>query len=210
MSQDVFFYQKTIKPQIRLNVVKNEIKRNLPYVEIDPNDLYIHIRSGDIFKINGCNGYAQPPFCFYQNIIDNFKFKNIYIITENKNNPVIDMILEKYPYIIYTRNSLSHDIAYLANASNLVASISSFFLCVVKLNDNIKKYFEYDIYRKSEKFIHLHHDFYYFPMKFTRYRMKPSITYKNEMFAFCHHPFQIQLMKKEICINKFVVIGPNV
>ena len=203
-------YQTVIKPQVRLYVVKDEIKRNLPHVEIDPDDLYIHIRSGDIFRIPVPNGYAQPPLCFYQTIINNFKFKNIYIITENKNNPLIDILLKNYTNIFYNPKSLSYDIGYLTHAYNLVASVSSFFLSVAKLNDNIKKYFEYDIYRKSEKFIHLHHDFYYFPMKFTRYRMKPSTTYKNEMFAFNSQPLQIKLMKEEICIHKFVIIGPNV
>ena len=42
-------YPKVIKPQIRVQYIKDEILRNLPKVNIDPNDLYIHIRGGDIF-----------------------------------------------------------------------------------------------------------------------------------------------------------------
>ena len=63
------FFPGYIKPQVRLNLLKNEIKKNLPKVEINPNDLYIHIRSGDIFKPPLNSNYLQPPLCFYKNII---------------------------------------------------------------------------------------------------------------------------------------------
>ena len=191
-------------------MIKNEIKKNLPKVEINPNDLYIHIRSGDIFNPGHHPDYAQPPLCFYQNIINNFEFRNIYIIAENKNNPVIDKILEQFPNIIYKPHDFSLDIAYLSNSYNLVASVSSLLLVLVKFNDNLKKYFEYDIYKNSEKFRHLHYDFYYFPMNFTIYRMEPSIGYRNEMFIFKNKDSQYKLMIDEICINNFTVIEPNV
>ena len=120
----LFYFQEYIKPQVRLNLVKNEIKKNLPNVEINSNDLYIHIRSGDVFNPYFSGNYAQPPFCFYQNIINNFKFRNIYIIAQNKNNPIIDKIINEYPKVIYKRNTILLDIAYLSNAYNLVASVS--------------------------------------------------------------------------------------
>jgi len=63
------YFPSYIKPQVRLNLLKNEIKKNLPKVEINPNDLYIHIRSGDIFKPPLNSNYLQPPLCFYKNII---------------------------------------------------------------------------------------------------------------------------------------------
>ena len=136
-----FFYPDYIKPQIRLNLIKYEIKKNLPQVEINPNDLYIHIRSGDIFRKGHHPEYAQPPLCFYKNIINNFNFTKITIIAENKNNPVIGKMLEQFPNIIYKPNSLSIDMAYLSNSYNLVASISSLLLVLVKFNDNLKKIF---------------------------------------------------------------------
>ena len=205
-----FFFPSYIKPQVRLNLIKDEIKKNLPQVEINPNDLYIHIRSGHVFNKGIISDYTQPPLCFYQYIINNFKFRNLYIIAENKKNPVIDKLLQQYHNIIYKSNSLSLDIAYLSNSYNLVASVSSFLLVLVKFNDNLKKYFEYDIYRNNEKFLHLHHDFFYFPINFTIYRMKPSLKYKNEMFVFENKDKQYQLMFDEICINKFTIIEPNV
>lgn len=72
-----------IKPEIRINILKNEIHRNLPSIELDPNALYIHIRSGDIFSNYINVVFPQPPLCFYRVILNNFKYEKIYII-ENK------------------------------------------------------------------------------------------------------------------------------
>jgi hypothetical protein len=44
------YFQRVIKPEIRLDLFKKEIKKNLPKIKINPTDLFIHIRSGDIFK----------------------------------------------------------------------------------------------------------------------------------------------------------------
>ena len=212
-SAGIFFFQQNfIKPQIRLNLIKNEIKKNLPQIEINSNDLYIHIRSGDIFRKRSRHrkNYAQPPLCFYQNIINNFKFRKIYIIAVNRNNLIINKLINEYPNVIYEKHNLALDISYLSNAYNLVASVSSFLLVVVKFNDNLIKYFEYDIYVNSEKILHLHHDFYYFPIKFTIYKMKPSIEYKNEMFRFSNKKEQYKLMIDEKCINNFTEIKPNI
>ena len=57
-----------VKQKIRINILKDEIKRNLPKVNIHPNDLYIHIRCGNIFIDDFNPSYSQPPLCFYQKI----------------------------------------------------------------------------------------------------------------------------------------------
>ena len=61
-------------PEVRLLYVKPELMRNLPTVKTHPKDLYIHIRSGDIFKrFYPHMSYSQPPLCFYESIINNTK-----------------------------------------------------------------------------------------------------------------------------------------
>ena len=70
-----------IKQKIRINLLKDEILGNLPKVKAHPNDLYIHIRSGDIFSNSINPSYSQPPFCFYQEILYQFKFRKICIIS---------------------------------------------------------------------------------------------------------------------------------
>ena len=58
------FYEKSfINAEITLNLIKSEILRNLPTVEINKEDIYIYIRSGDVFENNNYSkNYVQPPF----------------------------------------------------------------------------------------------------------------------------------------------------
>ena len=158
--------------------------RNLPKVEIDPSDLYIHIRNGDIFNNPSVSSvYSQPPLYFYQKILKDFKFRKIYIISQNKANIVIDKLLNEYNNIIFKENNLKVDISYLMFGHNLVASVSSFFTSIIKFNENVKNMWEYDLYKMSKKFCHLHYDIFKFPIKYKIYIMKASQNYKNEMFA---------------------------
>ena len=75
-----FYYFNYIKPELKINLLKKEIFKNIPKIIIDNKDLYIYMRSGDIFeKKRPLYYYAQPPLCFYKKIIQNYKFKNNYI-----------------------------------------------------------------------------------------------------------------------------------
>ena len=78
------------------------------------------------------------------------------------------------------------------------------------INNNLKKYFEYDIYRLSEKIDHLHHDIHEYPRNFTIYKMKPSQNYKNKMFEWTNSFEQRSLMIDEKCAYNFTIIEPNV
>ena len=95
-SSNIYYYLPKIKPKINIHLLKNEIIKNLPRLSISKNDLYIYIRSGDIFSTARIHrNYAQPPLCFYQSVIINFKFKNIFILSIDHSNPVIKILVEK-------------------------------------------------------------------------------------------------------------------
>ena len=160
------FFPTIIVPEVRIHLLKDEIKRNLPKINIHPDDLVIHVRSGNIFRSFILSFYPQPPFCFYKYILSQNKFKNIYIIAEDNYNPVINKLISVFSNIIFNQNNIGVDLAYLCNAYNLVGSVSSFLIESIKLNGNLRKYWEYDICRKSQKLIFLHQDFYNFPRKF--------------------------------------------
>lgn len=198
-------YPIVVKPELRINYIKDEIHKNLPKIKINQEDLYIFIRSGDIFE--NCNNpyFSQPPLCFYLKIIENFKFKNIHLISKTNNNPVINKLLSKFPNIIFKDNNLKEDLAYLVNAYNLVGATSSMLHASLIFNDNLKNYWEYNIYRYSEKYAHLHFDIYEYPNKFKIYRMNPSENYKNEFFVWKRTSEQLKLMIEEKCPNSFNV-----
>ena len=88
ISSNWLWYYSYIKPEIRIDILKTEILNNLPKIETKSNELYIHIRSGDIFHKSKYHNkfYSQPPLCFYEAIIHNFTFNNIFIISENISN----------------------------------------------------------------------------------------------------------------------------
>ena len=192
-------------PEVRLLYVKPELMRNLPTVKTHPKDLYIHIRSGDIFKrFYPHMSYSQPPLCFYESIINNTKYRNIYLIAENRKNPVIKKLIEEYPNIIYNKSTIEEDIAKLINAYNLVGSVSSFCAVCLMMNENIINYYEYDIYRKVEKYRHLHHEIIRYPKQFNIYQMKPSKIYQGEMYFWGNTKYQQELMLEEKCnYNEF-------
>ena len=203
------FYPIFIKPEIRTEYIKDELLRNLPIVHTKPDDLYIHIRGGDIFKPNPSTAYAQPPLCFYERIINNNKFNDIYIISMDRRNIVLNALLNKYKNIIYKHNSYEYDIALLINAFNIAASISSFLISSIKFNDKLKNFWEYDIYRICEKFLWLHHHLYKFDIKYKIHTMKSSDIYARKMFKWYKSKSQLKLMLEDNCTYDFVLIKPN-
>ena len=178
-----YYHFLVINPENRFSLFKNEMLKNLPDDKTNQNDLFIHIRGGDIFK-NAIVGldYIQPPYCFYKTVINLNIFDKIYIIADDELNPVLNKLLTKFPNIIYKKNKIDLDISYLAHAYNIIGSISSFFVEIIKINDNLVKLYEYNKYLISEKIFHLHHLLYNFKRKYTIYLMESSNNYKKIMY----------------------------
>ena len=203
------YYPKFVIPEIRVDFLKTEILSNLPLVNTDPKDLYIHIRGGDVFSIEKTPTiYAQPPLCFYDKILENNKFNEIYIISMDKSNIIVDALLNKYKNIIYNKKGILYDISVLSHAYNIVASDSSFVMSSIKLNDNLKDFWEYDIIRLSQKILFLHHNLFKFTIKYNIHTMKPSDTYSIKMFTWLRTPEQLKLMLEDFCPNEFIDTKP--
>ena len=189
----LIYYPIVILPQVKTYLIKAEILSNLPKVDVKENDLYIHIRGGDIFQPSPHKMYAQPPLCFYEKIINKYIFNNIYIISMDRSNIII-----------------RYDISLLCHSFNIVVSVSSFAFSAIKLNDNLKELWEYDIMRLSEKFLFLHHHITKFKKSYQVHTMRPSDKYKSEMFSWKISSEQIKLMIDDKCPYDFVVTKPNI
>ena len=170
-----------------------------------------NVQSKDLFDFmkKPSRRYAQPPLCFYEKIIDNNKFKNIYIIASDRRNVVLDALINKYKYIIYEQHEFNYDFALLAHAYNLAISVSTFALSAVKFNDNLKNLWEYDICRISQKYHFLHHHLYKFNYKYKVHTMKPSDIYAHKMFRWDLSQSQSKLMLEDKCTYDFVLTKPN-
>ena len=198
-----------VKPQVRIQYIRDELIRNLPNVKTDPDDLYIHLRGGDVFNNKPSTTYAQPPLCFYEKILDNNKFKNIYILSMDRKNVVLDALMNKYKNIIFNEKRYEYDISLLINAYNIVTSVSSFVISTIKLNNNLKDLWEYDINRLSEKFFFLHHHLYKFDIKYKIHTMKSSDEYAQKMYIWRNTEAQVKLMLEDKCTYDFVLTKTN-
>jgi hypothetical protein len=182
------------------------ILRNLPKISTNPNDIFIYIRSGDIF-IYPHPSYSQAPLCFYNKILDNYIFRNYLLIAQNKNNPVIKKLLETKSNIIYNYNPLYIDIAYLANAYNLVGGIISTFLGgIIPLNNNLRNIWIFKFQtKKASRKNNISH---YFYNKANTFVMEASSKYSYYMKYWSNNIFQRNLMINEICVNDFQKFSP--
>ena len=203
------YYPIIVVPQVRINLIKNEVLNNLPTVITRPNDLYIHIRGGDIFQPSPHSMYSQPPLCFYEKILISRYFDYIYIISMDRANIIVDNLIKKYQNIIHQKHSIEYDISLLCHAFNIVVSVSSFVLSAVKLNNKLENLWEYDIMRVSEKFLFLHHHISKLDIKYNIYTMKPSYIYASKMFSWKGSSEQIKLMLEDTCPYDFVMTKPN-
>lgn len=134
------------------SILKSIFKIENNVIENDNNDdLYIHIRSGDIFKKKKPSHlYKPPPLSYYQEIIDNNNYQNIYLIAKDDINPVINKLLEIYPQIKWDKNPLEKDINIILNAKNIVVSIGTFVPSLLLISNNTKV-----IFSPSEEFLHM-------------------------------------------------------
>ena len=210
-SFNIFFSFFKIKPKIRSNYFRNEILLNLPKMVTHDKDLYIHIRGGAIFGNAPHKPYAQPPLCFYNNVLTNFKFRKVYLISIDTRNPITGKLLKIFPNISYSNKSIKEDISLLINAYNIVNSISSFINSIIQFNYNLLYLWEYNIYHMDEKIYAYNHEFNKYPYNnYTIFRMEPSSCYINHMYEWKNKRNQIALMFKEKCINEFIVFkGKN-
>ena len=196
------FRYKDKKHKLFFDTVKDEVLNNLPAYKANPDDLYINIRSGDVFVNIMHSSYSQPPLCFYQKIIQENKYQNIYLISNGKENPLVDILLKLYPNIKYMHGTPIEDMSVLVNVYNLVLPISSFPYAAIRFNDNLKNLFIYDIMVETISIRWYAEDYYFKNMKFNIYKMKPSSNYENIMKGkWKKSKIQLDLMINEDCIN---------
>ena len=213
---NLFFYSGVFFPIYRYDLIRKEIINNLPKIKINMDDLYIYIRSGDIFYKfkSSIKNYIQPPLCFYRKALKISRYRKINIIAENTNNPVIKELLKLYPFIKYKKNSLKFDISYLINAYNIIGGgHSTFFGMILAMNLNVrnlwlfilkrnfnKKSFKKIINNYKIKIGDLSHTF-----KKQIFKMYSSNYYIDRMWPFNNSVIQRNILLNYTCPNNFIL-----
>jgi len=194
---------------VRTYILKNEIFSHIKLIKTNIEDLYINIRSGkDIFKKHEHKhgDYIQPPLCFYQTIITMFNFRKIYIISNGKENPVVNKLLKSYNNIEYFHGTIEEDLSIILSAKNLVLPCSSFTVELIKLSDNLKNLFEFNLIQPIDKNFWHYDNRHLKPLKFNRFIMNPTKEYIKVMEPWIISKKQLSQMINEKCIKKFKII----
>ena len=141
------------KTDIKIYIIKKEILTNLPKVITNKSELYIYLKS-EYYYQKANKLYIHPPYCFYQNILDNYNFSNIKIISEFINDPVANKLINEYrnKNITYKALNLKYMISYLVKSYNLVGSSSEFLNIIIILNENLIYFWKYE-YLKENKVV---------------------------------------------------------
>jgi hypothetical protein len=196
-----FFYHEKIEG-INLSCFKENISimkqllRDLfvikysSYSPLENDELVIHIRSGDIFREGNVHGsYVMPPLNYYKNIIENDKntYKTIYLIAEDKKNPVILELCRLYSNIQFEIKTLEQDIEFILRARNIILSYGTFVPCLLLLTNYTR-----NIYKPSYGMIYTDFlDEYIFETNITTINLD---NYRKIMGKWCNTPEQRELM----------------
>ena len=135
---EIFSY-KFVREQL-LNIFY--IQEKITY--FDEKTLIIYIRSGDLFPLNNTSvhgSYISAPYYYYDYIIKKYKehYNKYILVAEDTNNPVIKKLLNNYPNIIWTKNTLTQDLKIILGASHIVSCVGTFIKSLSWVNTNMKK-----------------------------------------------------------------------
>ena len=112
------------------------------YVSLYKNSLFIHIRSGDIFKNNRVSPhYAQPPLDYYIKIFELENDKRKFIFIEDDKNPVVNKLKGLYPDIIFACVSVEKLIGIFMNAEYVVSGNGTFISSILLFNNKLKLHY---------------------------------------------------------------------
>lgn len=146
-------------------------------LELPEDNLLIHIRGGDIFSENPLPSYIVPPLSYYINIINNNKYRYIYIISEDEKNPCINKLIELYPNIRYKKRDFELDVKLILRTKNIVISYGTFVPSLLILSDKIENVY-YPSYFYFSKLLIKHVN--YYKVDLDEYRQKIN-EWKNNL-----------------------------
>ena len=131
----------------------------------------------------------------------------IFLISIGHENPIVDILLKMYPQIIFIHGTILEDASVLINIYNLILPVSSFTYSLIRMNNNLRKIYIYDIMVKIQKVFWYTTDYYLESDKLNVYVMKPSLRYEKEMKGkWKNTKEQLNLMINENCLNSSLVL----
>ena len=124
-----------------------EIMGLAPVGEFNADSLVIHFRSGDAFSGSPHAALGQPPFSFYEKVIDHENPTGIVLVYENRANPVIEKV-ESFiadrgiPYSV-SSGGFRDDLEILLRARNLVTAQGTLAEAILLLSSSIERWISF-------------------------------------------------------------------
>ncbi len=154
------------------------IYRFPPASHSDDNTLHIHIRGDDAITGMKDNGMVQPPGQYYSDQIEKKQWNKIIIISEDKKNPCVDYILNKYENAQYNKNTLDDDIRQILSAKYICIGRGTFMPALTLFMPNLQKlhyvddgddrmHYFLEVFNKNKVTIHREYETYYKKVQLT-------------------------------------------
>jgi len=110
--------------------------QNIPFQPNYDNTLFVHIRSGDIFRGSSPHpNYVQPPIDYYRYVFSIEEGKDIVVLYEDDGNPVVNSLRGIYPNIQFYSLPLYETIHIFMCAKYIVSGFGTFIPSITSMND---------------------------------------------------------------------------
>lgn len=111
------------------------------------NSLTIYLRSGDVFSEKPEPHYAQPPWAFYEKVLQFKAWSRVKLVTEDKGNPTYEPILEwcreRDTPVDVLGATLNEAVEAVMSSSHLVSARGTFVPSLLFLTDDDKEVFQF-------------------------------------------------------------------
>jgi hypothetical protein len=122
------FTALSISGEIRWAVLSH-----FPRRPVENSSVYLHMRSGDIWKWLPPVHYGQPPCRFYLSVMQDIANSSRAVaITENRGNPCLDVVLQHGAQ--WQQRPFEDDMALMLYATKLAVAMSSLSLAILQLS----------------------------------------------------------------------------
>lgn len=134
------------------NQVRNALRTAIAFVRgkefSRPNmTLTIYLRSGDVFSEMPEPHYGQPPWAFYERVLECRRWTSVELIAEDQTNPNYDLIVkwcqERSLNFREMGKQLDEAIRYVMRSRNLVSARGTFVPSLVFLSEGPKNIFQF-------------------------------------------------------------------
>ena len=116
---------------------------------IEALTLTIHVRGGDVFSDNPEELYGQPPWAFYQRVLESQKWNRVIMVTEDEANPVVTRITDwcvlRGTPLRRTGDSFTSAIEAISQGTHLVGGTGTFLGAIIYLSGGTRVLYQFEV-----------------------------------------------------------------